>query len=70
MAHIEHAIHQMSFALVFSMFTLYVVMHCADIAVFYCAPLGFVIRYSACLIFLKMFALSDKALISATCPNA
>lgn len=45
-------------------------MHCVDIAVFYCVPVRFVIRHSAFLIFLKMFALSDKALISATCPNA
>lgn len=41
-----------------------------DIAVFYCVRVHFVIRHSAFLIFLKMFALSDEALISATWPNA
>lgn len=47
-------------------------MHYVDIAVFffYCVLVPFVIRHSAFLIFLKMFALSDEALISATCPNA
>lgn len=45
-------------------------MHYIDIGIFYGVLVHFVIRHSAFLIFLKMFSLSDEALISATCPNA
>lgn len=61
----------MSLAVEFSLSTLYrYVMHYVDIAVFYSVLVHIVIRHSAFLIFLKMFALSDEALIPATCPNA